>query len=56
MDGPEAGKALGLGFDHHEEGVVVQGALLLQVGADLGERLVAEGFIQQGAVGRRKQG
>lgn len=45
-----SGEAPGLGLDHGAEGVVAEGALLPQVGADLGEGVVIQRFVQQGPV------
>ncbi len=46
MSGPDAGKAVGLGFDHCAESVVAQGSLLLQMKTNVGEQFVGEGFIE----------
>jgi hypothetical protein len=40
MSRPDAGEAAGLGFDNGAEGVLAQGALLLKVDADVGEKCV----------------
>lgn len=49
-----SGEALGLGLDHGTEGVMVEGALLLQVGTDLGERVVVQRFVHKCLVGHAR--
>ncbi|GHH52164.1 hypothetical protein GCM10009090_15390 [[Pseudomonas] boreopolis] len=41
---------MGLGFDHRAEGVMAEGALLLEVDADVSQQFVGQGFIEQGAI------
>jgi len=45
MRGPDAGEALGLGFDHRAEVIATQGPLLLQVGSDGFQVVVGQGFV-----------
>lgn len=45
MRGPDAGEALGLGFDHRAEVIATQGALLLKVGSDGFQVAVGQGFV-----------
>ena len=47
---PNAGEALGLGFDHRPKVVAAVGALLLQVEPDRGQVFVADRLGEQGAV------
>ena len=47
MRGAGAGEALGLGLDHGLEGGGAEGTLLLQGGADGGQFVVADGFVQE---------
>ena len=47
---PNAGEALGLGFDHRTKVVAAVGALLLQVEPDRGEVFVADRLGEQGAI------
>ena len=49
MSGPGACEAAGLGFDHRAEVIAAPGALLSQVGADVGQLLPGERFVQQAA-------
>jgi hypothetical protein len=48
---PNAGKALGLGFDHGAEVVSTQGTLLLEIGSDGRQVVVGQGLAQKEAVG-----
>jgi len=48
---PNAGEALGLGFDHRTKVVAAVGALLLQVEPDRGQVFVADRLGKQGAIG-----
>lgn len=50
MSGADAGKAPGSGFDHGPEAVTAQGALLVQVGANLLQSFIGQGFVQQCAI------
>ena len=47
MRGSDAGKTLGLGFDHGAEVVSAQGTLLLEIGSDGRQVVVGRGFAQK---------
>ena len=47
---PNAGEALGLGFDHRTKVVAAVGALLLQVEPDRGQVFLADRLGEQGAI------
>lgn len=47
------GEPLGLGFDHRLERVMTQGALLLQVGADVAEFIARKDFAQERSISGR---
>lgn len=51
MCGPDAGEALGLGFDHCAKVIAAQCPLLLKIGSDGFQVVVGQGFVQQLAVG-----
>lgn len=50
MRGTNAGKALGLGFDHGLECVVSQSTLLLKIGADGKYVIIGQGFVQERSI------
>lgn len=56
MRGAHAGETLGLGFHRLAEGVAAVGAWLLQVEAEVGEVILAQGFGQQRPVAIRAPG
>lgn len=51
MGRPDSCEPAGLGFDQGAKVITAPGALLLEVGADLGEHVVRDGGIQQLPVG-----